>query len=155
MRGEFRADRLTSHAVVHRVRTAGAGQLARLGRTLRPKLAGKVSRITIRPCVRARSRIRGLRDHEAFAEVIAGAGADLIVHGHEHRDMTESLAGPQGSVPVRGVVSGTYFHDKPEKTARYRIFEIEGGKLVRDSTRVWDRDSRRFVADPGTTSAGP
>ena len=103
---------------------------------------------------RARSRIRGLRDHEAFAEVIAGAGADLIVHGHEHRDMTESLAGPHGSVPVRGVVSGTYFHDKPEKTARYRIFEIENGKLARDSTRIWDRDARRFVADPGTTGAG-
>jgi 3',5'-cyclic AMP phosphodiesterase CpdA len=136
---------------------AGVGQLARLGRTLSdPRLAGKLRLVAIHhpPAgVRARSRIRGLRDHEAFAAVIGEAGADLIVHGHEHRDMTETLAGPSGTVPVRGVVSGTYFHDKPEKTARYRIFEIEGGKLVRDSTRIWNREARRFVAEAGSIGA--
>jgi 3',5'-cyclic AMP phosphodiesterase CpdA len=140
---------------------AGAGQLARLARVLAdPRLAGKVRLVAIHhpPAgIRAKSRIRGLRDHEGFAQVIAGAGADLIVHGHEHRDMTESLPGPHGAVPVRGVVSGTFFHpghDKPEKTARYRIFEIENGKLARDHTRIWDRDARRFVADTGTSTAG-
>jgi hypothetical protein len=104
--------------------------------------------------VRARSKIRGLRDHEAFAQVIGEVGAELIVHGHEHRDMTEEIQGPNGAVPVRGVQSGTYFHDKPEKTARYRIFEIENGTLVRTHSRIWDRDARRFVADPGTSNAG-
>jgi len=135
----------------------GAGQLARLSRVLRdPRLAGKVRLVAIHhpPAgVRAKSRIRGLRDHAAFAEVIAEAGADLIVHGHEHRDMTEELAGPDGAtVPVRGVVSGTYFthHDKHDRTARYRIFEIEHGTLTSTHERIWDRDNRRFVADPGT-----
>ncbi|MBA2544173.1 MAG: metallophosphoesterase [Deltaproteobacteria bacterium] len=133
----------------------GPGQLARLERVLNdPRLAGKFRLIAIHhpPAgKRALSRIRGLRDHAAFAQVIAGAGADLIVHGHEHRDMTESLAGPGGAVPVRGIVSGTYFHDKPERTARYRIFEINGGTLVRDSMRIWDRGARRFVADAGVS----
>jgi 3',5'-cyclic AMP phosphodiesterase CpdA len=133
----------------------GEGQLARLRRVLSdPRLAGKFRLVAIHhpPAGRrARSRIRGLRDHGAFAKVIADAGADLIVHGHEHRDMTEALEGPSGaSVPVRGVVSGTYFHDKPEKTARYRIFDIKDGKLAASATRIWDRDARCFTADPGT-----
>ena len=134
---------------------AGAGQLARLARVLAdPRLAGKVRLVAIHhpPAgKRSQSRIRGLRDHAAFAEVIAAHGADLIVHGHEHRDMTEALAGPEGSVPVRGIVSGTYFHNRPDKTARYRVFELAHGKLVADYTRIWDRDLGRFVADPGTS----
>ncbi|MEO8699992.1 MAG: metallophosphoesterase [Kofleriaceae bacterium] len=133
---------------------AGAGQLARLARVLAdPRLHGKVRIIAIHhpPAgERAKKRIRGLRDHEAFAEVIAAHGADLIVHGHEHRDMTESLPGPAGPVPVRGVVSGTYFHNQPEKTARYRVFELEAGKLVSDYTRIWDREHGTFAPDPGT-----
>lgn len=133
----------------------GEGQLARVGRVLAdPRLAGKARVVAIHhpPAgPRAKSWIRGLRDHDAFAKVIADAGADLIVHGHEHRDMTEVLVGPGGSnVPVRGVVSGTYLHDKPAKTSRYRIFEIEGGKVVSDHYRIWNRDERRFMADPGT-----
>jgi len=134
----------------------GHGQLARLERVLKdPRLADNFRLVAIHhpPAgPRAKSRIRGLRDHEAFASVIAAAGADLIVHGHEHRDMREALAGPNNvTVPVRGVVSGTYLHDKPEKTARYRIFEIENGTLVRDHTRIWEREARRFVADPGVS----
>jgi 3',5'-cyclic AMP phosphodiesterase CpdA len=134
----------------------GEGQLERLSRVLKDsRLAGKFRLVAIHhpPAgVRAKSRIRGLRDHEAFAQVIADAGANLIVHGHEHRDMRESLAGPDGEVPVLGVVSGTYFHDKPEKTARYRILEIEQGQLVKQHQRIWDREARRFVADPGTSN---
>jgi 3',5'-cyclic AMP phosphodiesterase CpdA len=136
----------------------GEGQLARLRRVLEdPRLAGKVRVVAIHhpPAgKRSKSRIRGLRDHEGFAEVIAAAGANLIVHGHEHRDMTEVLAGPNGiEVPVRGVVSGTYENSKPEKTARYRIFEIENGVLTRDHNRIWDREQRCFMADTGTSNS--
>jgi 3',5'-cyclic AMP phosphodiesterase CpdA len=134
----------------------GPGQLARLRRVLTdPRLAGKTRVVAIHhpPAgERAESRIRGLRDHAAFAAVIAEAGADLIVHGHEHRDMTCSLAGPDGPVTVRGVASGTYFHNKPDRTARYRIFEITGGAVAADHVRVWDRERRAFVAEPTPSS---
>jgi 3',5'-cyclic AMP phosphodiesterase CpdA len=138
---------------------AGAGQLARLRRALADeRLRGKVRIIAIHhpPAgKRAKSRIRGLRDHGAFAEVIAETGADLIVHGHEHRDMMEALAGPAGDVPVRGIASGTYHHDKPERTARYRVFQIDHGKITRDHVRVWDVATHRFetlvVDDIGST----
>ncbi|HEX3760240.1 MAG TPA: metallophosphoesterase [Kofleriaceae bacterium] len=126
----------------------GAGQQTRLRTALRdPRLAGKARVVAIHhpPAgKRAESRIRGLRDHAGFAAVIAEAGADLIVHGHEHRDMTEALPGPAGPVPVRGIASGTYFHNKPDRVARYRIYELEGGRVVSETTRVWDRERRAF-----------
>jgi 3',5'-cyclic AMP phosphodiesterase CpdA len=126
----------------------GEAQLDRLAKVLAdPRLTGKVRVVAIHhpPAgKRAHSKIRGLRDHEAFAKVIAEGGADLIVHGHEHRDMTEQLAGPAGPVPVRGIASGTYHHNQPDRVARYRIYEIEGASVRSDHVRVWNRDDRRF-----------
>lgn len=129
----------------------GPGQLARLRQVLAdPRLAGLVRVVAIHhpPAGRrAESKIRGLRDHADFAEVIAEVGAELIVHGHEHRDMTESLRGPAGPVAVRGVASGTYLHNKPERTARYRIYELGRGAIVSDHVRVWDRERHCFAPE--------
>jgi len=137
----------------------GSGQLARLRSVLSdPRLADKIRVVAIHhpPAgKRAKSRIRGLRDHAAFAEVIAQAGAHLIVHGHEHRDMTEVLPGPAGPVPVRGIASGTYFHNKPERIARYRIYELAGGSVAGDHVRIWDRERRAFAAEPGSEQSNP
>ena len=134
----------------------GEGQLARVRRALLdPRLADKIRVVAIHhpPAgKRAESRIRGLRDHADFAEVIAQTGPHLIVHGHEHRDMTEALPGPHGPVPVRGIASGTYCHNKPERTARYRIYDLEAGRVVADHVRVWDRDRRTFAAEPVPTA---
>jgi 3',5'-cyclic AMP phosphodiesterase CpdA len=134
----------------------GPGQLARLSRVLAdPRLAGLVRVVAIHhpPAgPRAESWVRGLRDHAAFAQVIADAGAELIVHGHEHRDMTEQLAGPHGPVPVRGISSGTYCHNKPERTARYRIFEITDEGVRADHVRVWDRERRSFATQSNPTT---
>jgi 3',5'-cyclic AMP phosphodiesterase CpdA len=133
----------------------GTPQLVRLKKILADdRLRGKARVVAIHhpPAGKAAmNRIRGLHDHEAFAQVIAEVGCDLIVHGHEHRDMTESLAGPAGPVQVRGVASGTYDHDKPHRTARYRIFEIERGRITTDHVRVWRRSDSRFEAESGTT----
>ena len=131
----------------------GSGQLARLTRVLSdPRLADKIRVVAIHhpPAgKRAQSRIRGLRDHAAFAEVIAQNGAHLIVHGHEHRDMTEALPGPAGPVPVRGIASGTYFSPKgsSDRIARYRIYELEGGHVVSDHVRIWDPQGRGFAGE--------
>jgi 3',5'-cyclic AMP phosphodiesterase CpdA len=139
----------------------GELQLQRLREVLKdPRLAGKVRVVAIHhpPAgARAFSKIRGLRDHAAFAEVIKDAGAEVIIHGHEHRNMHEQLAGPRGSVDVLGVPSGTYEANKPDRTARYRIFDIDGGKITGHHMRVWQRDRKTFVLDedsaPGLASA--
>ena len=132
----------------------GAGQLARLGKVLAdPRLAGKLRLVAIHhpPAGKhAKNRIRGLRDHHQFAALIAAHGADLIVHGHEHRCLVGELPGPAGMIPVRGVCSGTYHHNNPEKTARYRIYETAGNRLVRDHVRIWNREVGRFAAASGT-----
>ncbi len=126
----------------------GAGQLARLRRVLTDeRLRGKVRLVAIHhpPAgKRAQNRIRGLRDHAAFAAVIAETGAELIVHGHEHRDMHETLASPTGPVPVHGIASGTYHHNKPDRIGRYRIFNIVHGKITSHHVRVWNPANRRF-----------
>ncbi|MBZ0238520.1 MAG: metallophosphoesterase [Deltaproteobacteria bacterium] len=96
---------------------------------------------------RAESVIRGFRDRERFAAILAEHGAELVVHGHEHRDLRVTLPTPTGTVDILGVPSGTYEASRPEKTARYRIFEIEDGKVISHHLRVWHRDRRIFERD--------
>lgn len=104
---------------------------------------------------RAMSRIRGLRDRAEFAAILAEQGASLIIHGHEHRDLRETLAIPTGTVDVLGIQSGTYGADDPTRTARYRIFEIDdAGRVVSHSTRVWRRDRNRFDRDEDGSTVG-
>lgn len=134
----------------------GATQLARLRTALAdPRLAGLCRVVAIHhpPAgKRAASAIRGLKDRAEFAAVIKDCGADLIVHGHEHRNMQESLDGPSGAIDVLGIQSGTYEAGHPDRTARYRIFEISGGRVVGQELRVWHRDRSVFEADEHASS---
>jgi 3',5'-cyclic AMP phosphodiesterase CpdA len=138
----------------------GDDQLERLGQALSdPRLRGKVRVVALHhpPAGRrAASRIRGLRDHEAFAAVLAKHGCDLVLHGHEHRDLRLELPGPSAAIPVLGVPSGTYEAGDPDRLARYRVIEIEGGRVVSHHLRVWRRDQKAFeidVAEPGLVRA--
>lgn len=100
---------------------------------------------------------RGLRDRRAFAEVLRRAGAELVLHGHEHLDLEGSLPGPAGPIPVRGVRSGTYSGSLTRRRASYRLFHIERisgaarPRLAGVETRTLEPDGRRF----GPTSAPP
>jgi len=111
--------------------TVGAEQLARLAQVLADlRLAGQFRVVVMHhPSAgrHARSFRRGLRDHAAFADVIRGVGAELILHGHEHLDLRNQLAGPDGPVPVHGVQSGSYAIDSGRRRARYRVYTIEPG----------------------------
>lgn len=106
----------------------------------------------------ARSRIRGLRDREALAEVLARAGAELVLHGHEHRDLHHTLPGTgDREIPVLGIQSGTYEAGNEDRRARYRIFDFTAGAgrsaAPAISMRVWDPQRRDFVADPSPLRA--
>jgi 3',5'-cyclic AMP phosphodiesterase CpdA len=101
---------------------------------------------------RSKSRIRGLRDRDRFAEIIGRTGAELIVHGHEHIDMTEHMTGPDGrTIPVRGIQSGTYEAGKPRLRARYRVYEVGEAAsrpaLAGERQWVWEPDTGSFVEE--------
>ena len=116
-----------------------------------------------RPRASARAAsVRGLRDRNHFAAVIAAAGAELILHGHEHLDLRAALPGPDGLlVGVRGIQSGTYEAGNLARRARYRVYEIAddvtlGGRpaLVGESVRVWDPERGEFATDTAPSSPG-
>ena len=77
---------------------------------------------------------RGLRDAAGFAGVIAAHGAELILHGHNHRAMLGHLPGPRGPVPVVGVPSASAVPGSPDHRAAYHLFRIEddprGARIV-------------------------
>jgi 3',5'-cyclic AMP phosphodiesterase CpdA len=133
----------------------GAEQLERLAAVLAdPRLAGKFRLIALHHPPAgppAGSRIRGLRDHRALAAVVAAAGAELILHGHEHQDLTASLPTPGGKVPVRGIQAGSYEAGRPRLRARYRVYELVTGRPRPTSNgevvRVWDPERRVFTDD--------
>ena len=67
--------------------------------------------------------------------------------------MREALATPGGEIPVLGVPSGTYEAGRPDRTARYRIIEIENGRITGQHLRVWHRDRRVFARDEDAPAA--
>ena len=111
---------------------------------------------------RARSRVRGLRDRAKLYSLLEEVGAELILHGHEHLDLSASLPGKTGDVPVRGIQSGTYDagDHAAHKRARYRIYEIadtcESGQrptMLGEELRLWDPSSKSFVQEETVASA--
>jgi 3',5'-cyclic AMP phosphodiesterase CpdA len=132
----------------------GQAQLDRLAEILSdPRLDNKMRLVAIHhpPAgPRALSRIRGLRDHEKFAEVLRKVGAELVLHGHEHKDLYEELSGPNGEpISVRGIQSGTYEAGVERLRARYRLYDVGdvGGSrpgVVADTLRCWNLESKSF-----------
>jgi len=97
---------------------------------------------------------RWLRDAESLRGVISRAGADLVVHGHNHRTLLAAIDGPHGPIPVAGVRSASDIGQRPERRAQYHVYEIErsgssGGPRFRISLRIrgYDPDSGRFRAE--------
>lgn len=125
----------------------GEAQLARIEATLRgPSLAGKTRVVLLHhPPVKLKGgEDRNLKDRDAFASMLARAGAELVLHGHDHRDETATLSGPDGRpIPVVGAGSASYA-GSAEKRARYNVYEFDGGRVTR-TTRAHDEARDAFV----------
>jgi 3',5'-cyclic AMP phosphodiesterase CpdA len=145
-----------------------ADQLARLRRVLTaPALEDKLRIVAIHhpPAgKRARHPTRGLHGWQALAEVLAETGAELVLHGHEHRDLRHDIAGPGGArIPVLGIQSGSYHGLHAEHTARYRVFDVSRKapgpgarpRLVGYHERVWHAESASFIEDTTRGSLPP
>jgi 3',5'-cyclic AMP phosphodiesterase CpdA len=135
--------------------TVGSSQLERLERLLGRLADTDLCRmVSIHHPVTDHTTVerRSLTDASEFRAVLARVGADIVVHGHNHRTLVTKIAGPGGSIPVVGVRSASDYGHKPHKRAQYHIYDIdrvEGSAQFRIAlrTRGYDANSRRFVAE--------
>lgn len=137
--------------------TLGEAQLGRLEPMLRDLAQRDLCRvISIHHPITAgatHSR-RWLRDAESLRAVIGRTGADLVVHGHNHRTLIAEIPGPDAAIPVVGVRSASDIGQRQERRAQYHVYEIErnlgsDGPRFRIALRIrgYDRDTGRFCAE--------
>jgi 3',5'-cyclic AMP phosphodiesterase CpdA len=135
----------------------GAEQLARLDRALEQLRDAGLCRVVLihHPPVKGIvSYRRSLHDADAFGEVIARRGAELVLHGHLHRTTQRALPGPAGPIPVAGVPSASHAGPEPERCAAYHLYDIDGARGrwgIRRRVRRYDPASGRFVAHGAQT----
>lgn len=99
-------------------------------------------------------RARRLIDAGAFEEVLREAGAELVLHGHNHRASLAHAETVTGRLPVVGVASasvGQHRHDDRGSYNLYRIEPRKGGRpritltgraVTEDLSRVETIDER-------------
>ncbi|OYX83160.1 MAG: metallophosphoesterase, partial [Azorhizobium sp. 32-67-21] len=78
------------------------------------------------PPVGERPFHRDLRDAKAFRKVIAEAGAELVLHGHDHRASLGWIDTPGLRVPVVGVPSASAGPEDGRGAGRYNLYRISG-----------------------------
>lgn len=107
----------------------GARQLARFADMLgETRDAFRVVLIHHPPKSPLRRFLRRLIDAEGLRRVLAEKGADLLLHGHDHRSSLIWLDGPGGTkIPAAGVPSASAAAPHgDEGAAAYHLFRIDG-----------------------------
>jgi len=111
------------------------------------------------PPLRDQARItRGLIDAVPLASVLERCGAELVVHGHNHHNMTASLPCASGTVTIIGAPSASLGRlYKEEPLARYNLYRIEGDKpwrvvligrgLAEPGGPVIELENRQFILE--------
>ncbi len=101
------------------------------------------------PIAGSNRRRKRLDDSELFRHAVETAGAELVLHGHNHRFEMGDLVGPHGPVPVIGVASAsavTGTHNTP--SSQYHLYGIArtgNGWTLTWRTRAYDMASGVFV----------
>ncbi|WP_395665334.1 metallophosphoesterase family protein [Methylocella sp.] len=78
------------------------------------------------PQIDPASLARGLIDARDFSDMLRRQGAELILHGHNHKASVRYLEGPRGRIPVVGAPSASSARTAARQCAAYHVFEIEG-----------------------------
>jgi 3',5'-cyclic AMP phosphodiesterase CpdA len=136
----------------------GADQLERLASALLELGAEGLCRIVLihhPPVSAGLAARRQLSDAGALREVLASAGAELVLHGHTHRSSVDSLPGPSGAIPVLGVPSASAVGRRhADRRARYHLYRLEpqvngaaGPLRVSRAVRGFDPATGRFAPE--------
>ena len=106
----------------------GPDQLARLGEVLAGLAREKLFRVVLihHPPVGDVNRFRRLSDAPALRDVLRKHGADLLLHGHLHKNSLIWITGPREGVPCIGAPSASAALDHHDEPAGYNLFEIDG-----------------------------
>ncbi len=107
---------------------AGREQLSALeGYLMRLKPEGLVRVVLIHhpPLPGLTAPRRALEDAGDLAAALGRCGAELVLHGHNHRDSLVWHQGPERMMPVVGVASGSAARTHgPEPLARYNLYRF-------------------------------
>lgn len=90
-----------------------------------------------------------LTDYEAFNEMIARVGAELVLHGHTHRRNVMYLDGPMGNVPVVGVPSAASGLEGKHEPGRYNLYKIDAVDDAKDSNKWRCEQIERGITENG------
>lgn len=137
----------------------GAAQRARLADMLAAEReAGQVRVVLIHHPVQpgvVRWR-KSLHDAAAVRAVLAGQGAELVLHGHMHSAMTAELPGPDGPIPVHGAGSASIARDHRGERGHYNMIRITrdaAGLRIGVRARRYDAAREAFAAEDAPVSA--
>lgn len=126
----------------------GPEQLRRLAKILDRLGAEGMMRVVLihHPPLPGLSKPRhDLNDAPALADVLARHGAELVLHGHEHREMLAWHPTPAGRIPIIGVPSASLAVPyKKEPLARYNLY-----RLQTDASSPRIEMIARGLAEPG------
>jgi 3',5'-cyclic AMP phosphodiesterase CpdA len=104
----------------------GARQIARMTALLEGAAAQFRVVLIHHPPVVPKSHFKRLVDAAAFRQAIAEAGAELVIHGHDHVRSLDFIDGPRGRVPVIGVPSASAAFGADHDAAGYNLYRIDG-----------------------------
>jgi 3',5'-cyclic AMP phosphodiesterase CpdA len=104
----------------------GARQIARMTALLEGAAAQFRVVLIHHPPVVPKSHFKRLVDAAAFRQAIAEAGAELVIHGHDHVRSLAFIDGPRGRVPVIGVPSASAAFGADHDAAGYNLYRIDG-----------------------------
>jgi 3',5'-cyclic AMP phosphodiesterase CpdA len=137
----------------------GAQQREKLEHMLRDLARANLCRVVLihhPPTNVGLSSRRRLSDAGALRAVLERVGAELVLHGHTHKTVFSSIAGPAGPIPVVGVRSASDIGHRPGRGAQYHLYRIErrNGELssrgfrITVSTRSYDAERGCFTCSP-------
>ena len=118
----------------------GAAKLEALARILEETGKEGLCRVVMihhPPWRGATNRGRGLRDSGSFETILKQYGAELVLHGHNHRRNVKMLPGVSATIPVVGVASASAVPGSARHLAEYHAYDItRAGNRWRINTLV-------------------
>jgi 3',5'-cyclic AMP phosphodiesterase CpdA len=109
----------------------GADQLQRLEKILDASGRDGLYRVVLihhPPTSKPSHYHKRLTDGARLRDVLARHGAELVIHGHNHRRQTVWLDGPNGRIPAIGVPSASEAPPGKHDPAGYNLYRIDGAR---------------------------